>query len=80
MTLGGLKSKFMVLPRGMGCGMAKSVPSKEIEFHPDAMQRFERAVSVASKSPQQYRIAKKIKIAIKTKRKTATRIKQSTIK
>jgi hypothetical protein len=32
--------------------MAKE-PSKEIEFHPDTMQRFERAVSVVSKSPPQ---------------------------
>lgn len=45
--------------------MAKS--EKEIEFHPDAMQRFERAVSVVSKSPPQHRVAKKA--AKKTKAK-----------
>jgi len=36
-------------------------PQKEIEFHPDAMQRFERAVSVVAKSPPQHRVAKKKK-------------------
>jgi hypothetical protein len=32
--------------------MAKA-PSKEIELHPDAMERFERAVKVATKAPPQ---------------------------
>jgi len=32
--------------------------SKKIEFHPDAMQRFERAVSVVAKSPPQHRVKK----------------------
>lgn len=39
--------------------MAKSNPSKEIEFHPDAMERFERAVKAVAKSPPQHRVAKK---------------------
>jgi hypothetical protein len=38
--------------------MAKSASFKDIEFHPDAMERFERAVSVVSKSPPQHRVAK----------------------
>jgi hypothetical protein len=37
--------------------MAKA-PSKEIEFHPDAWERFERAASVVAKSPPQHRVAK----------------------
>jgi hypothetical protein len=47
--------------------MAKSVPN-EIEFHPDAMERFERAVKVVAKSPPQHRVAKK-KTAKKSKPK-----------
>jgi hypothetical protein len=39
--------------------MGKSDPSKDIEFHPDAMERFERAVKVVAKSPPQHRVAKK---------------------
>ncbi|MCK1636762.1 hypothetical protein IVA95_03925 [Bradyrhizobium sp. 157] len=38
--------------------MAKA-PEREIEFHPDAMQRFERAVKVVAKSPPQHRVSKK---------------------
>jgi hypothetical protein len=38
--------------------MAKA-PSKEIEFHPDAMERFERAVGAVVKAPPQHRISKK---------------------
>jgi hypothetical protein len=34
--------------------MAKA-PEKEIEFHPDAWGRFERAASVVVKSPPQHR-------------------------
>jgi hypothetical protein len=37
--------------------MVKS-PKQEIEFYPDAMQRFERAVVVVAKSPPQHRSAK----------------------
>jgi hypothetical protein len=39
--------------------MAKSASTKEIELHPDAWQRFERAAGVVAKSPPQHRIAKK---------------------
>jgi hypothetical protein len=39
----------------------KKAPEKEIEFHPDAMQRFERAVKVVAKSPPLHRVAKKAK-------------------
>jgi hypothetical protein len=37
--------------------MAKS-PEKEIEFHPDAMERFERAVKVVAKNPPQHRVSR----------------------
>lgn len=40
---------------------------KEIELHPDAMERFERAVKVVAKSPPQHRVAKK-KAAKKTEK------------
>jgi hypothetical protein len=39
--------------------MAKSTQPKEIELHPDAWQRFERAAGVVSKTPPQHRVAKK---------------------
>lgn len=42
----------------VGLDMAKT-PVKEIEFHHDAMQRFERAVKAVAKSPPQHRMAKK---------------------
>jgi hypothetical protein len=32
---------------------------REIEFHPDAMERFERAAKAVAKSPPQHRVAKK---------------------
>jgi hypothetical protein len=48
--------------------MAKQ-PEKEIEFHPDAMQRFERAVAVVSKSPPQHRLSKKKKASAPKKGK-----------
>jgi hypothetical protein len=38
--------------------MAKT-PEKEIEFYPDAMRRFDRAVKTVVKSPPQHRGAKK---------------------
>ena len=38
--------------------MAKA-PVKEIELHPDAWVRFERAAGVVVKSPPQHRVAKK---------------------
>jgi hypothetical protein len=51
--------------------MAKSDPKKEIEFHPDAWARFERAAGVVAKTPPQHRIAKKKKAAKKAKKKNA---------
>jgi hypothetical protein len=39
--------------------LKKPQASKEIEFEPDATERFERAVKVVSKSPPQHRVAKK---------------------
>ena len=38
--------------------MAKAAPSKEIELHPDAWERFERAAGVVAKSPPQHRVKK----------------------
>jgi hypothetical protein len=46
----------------------KPDPAKELEFHPDAWARFERAAEVVAKSPPQHRVAKKA-IAKKTKPK-----------
>jgi hypothetical protein len=46
--------------------MAKA-PAKEIELHPDAWARFERAADVVAKSPPQHRTAKKDKKAVKKK-------------
>jgi hypothetical protein len=40
--------------------MAKN-PAKEIELHPDAWERFERAAGMVAKSPPQHRVAKKKK-------------------
>ena len=37
--------------------MAKD--SKEIELHPDAWERFERAAGAVAKSPPQHRVTKK---------------------
>jgi hypothetical protein len=48
--------------------MAK--PKKELEFHSDAWQRFERAVDVVAKSPPQHRVKAKKK---RTKRKAKRR-------
>jgi hypothetical protein len=41
--------------------MAKSDQKKELEFHPDAWSRFERAVDVVAKSPPQHRTKAKRK-------------------
>jgi hypothetical protein len=38
--------------------MKKPAPVKEIEFHPDAWERFEHAVRTVAKSPPQHRVAK----------------------
>jgi len=37
--------------------MAKT-PTNEIELHPDAWSRFERAAGVVAKTPPQHRVAK----------------------
>lgn len=36
-----------------------SRPISKIELHPDAMERFERAVKVVAKAPPQHRVSKK---------------------
>jgi hypothetical protein len=36
----------------------KSDQTKELELHPDAWARFERAAGVVAKSPPQHRVAK----------------------
>lgn len=41
--------------------MPKAPNPKEVEFEPDAWERFERAVKVVAKSPPQHRVAKKKK-------------------
>jgi hypothetical protein len=49
--------------------MASKPSLKEIELHPDAWQRFERAAGVVAKSPPQHRVAKKKTTAKKAKPK-----------
>jgi hypothetical protein len=52
--------------------MSKSrEPRSTVEFHPDAWQRFERAVTVVAKSPPQHRVKAKTKKAKSPKRKRA---------
>ena len=46
--------------------MAKG-PKKEIELHPDAWERFERAAGAVTKAPPQHRVAKKKKAKAKKK-------------
>jgi hypothetical protein len=41
--------------------MAKDTEKKEIELHPDAWERFERAVDIVRKSPPQHKVQKKAK-------------------
>jgi hypothetical protein len=38
---------------------SKVTDSSELELHPDAWQRFERAAGVVAKTPPQHRVAKK---------------------
>jgi hypothetical protein len=38
--------------------MAKKPKPAEVELHPDAWQRFERAAEVVAKTPPQHRVAK----------------------
>ena len=49
--------------------MKKKIADPDIEFYPDAWQRFERAAGVVAKSPPQHRVAKKKKAAKKAKKK-----------
>jgi hypothetical protein len=52
--------------------MASKPSAKEIELHPDAWQRFERAACVVAKSPPQHRgpTKKKKSLVKRTKKKT----------
>jgi hypothetical protein len=43
--------------------------SSDIELHPDAWERFERATAVVAKAPPQHRVAKKKKKAKPKKKK-----------
>jgi hypothetical protein len=45
--------------------MAKSAPPKDVELHPDAWERFERAAGAVAKAPPQHRVAKKKREASK---------------
>jgi len=47
--------------------MSKSPPAKDIELHPDAWKRFERAVDAVSKAPPQHRKAKKARKKVRAK-------------
>jgi len=51
--------------------MAKA-PKQEIEFHPDAWERFERAAGAIAKAPPQHRVAKPPKAKPKAKKKAPT--------
>jgi hypothetical protein len=42
---------------------------QEIELHPDAWARFERAAGVVAKSPPQHRVSKKKRVSNKRKQK-----------
>jgi hypothetical protein len=48
--------------------MTKIPPIKEVELHPDAWARFERATSAVAKAPPQHRVAKKKKSPKKAKK------------
>jgi len=53
----------------------KKNPAQEVEFHPDAWKRFERAVGAIAKSPPQHRVKPKTKP--KVKRTTSPKKKAS---
>jgi hypothetical protein len=44
--------------------------NREIELHPDAWERFERAVDTAAKAPPQHRKAKKKTKAVRPKKRS----------
>lgn len=46
--------------------------STEIELHPDAMERFERAIGAVVKAPPQHRASKKTKTKRASKRPKKT--------
>jgi hypothetical protein len=48
--------------------------SKDVELHPDAWQRFERAAGVVAKTPPQHRVAKKITKKKKSPKKTSRKL------
>jgi hypothetical protein len=55
--------------------VVKSKPVQDVELHPDAWERFERAAGVVAKSPPQHRVAKEPKVkkaAKKTKKQKST--------
>jgi hypothetical protein len=43
--------------------------AKDLELHPDAWKRFERAAEVVAKAPPQHRVAKKVAKETKPKKK-----------
>jgi hypothetical protein len=52
--------------------MKKNSAASDLEFHPDAWQRFERAAGVVAKAPPQHRVAKKKKTP---KKKRAAKVR-----
>jgi hypothetical protein len=52
----------------------KSKPQQELELHPDAWARFERAAGVVAKSPPQHRVKSTVKKR-KAKRSESLKIK-----
>jgi hypothetical protein len=48
---------------------SKTGKTKEIELHPDAWERFERAAGVVAKTPPQHRTKAKKKVAKRAPRK-----------
>src|SRR5881392_3728501 len=58
--------------RFIGC-MSKSSSAKDIELHPDAWERFERAAGAVAKAPPQHRVAKKSKAKKRAKSKAKSK-------
>ena len=52
----------------IGRSEMKKPTAKDVEFEPDAWQRFERAVDVVAKSPPQHRVKPKAKKQASPKR------------
>jgi hypothetical protein len=52
-----------------GFGMSEPKKTNDLELHPDAWQRFERAVDVVAKSPPQHRTKSKPKKPLKRTKK-----------